>query len=383
MFEPMELTNDAVIKVIGVGGGGGNAVEHMVRERIEGVEFFAVNTDAQALRKTAVGQTIQIGSGITKGLGAGANPEVGRNAADEDREALRAALDGADMVFIAAGMGGGTGTGAAPVVAEVAKDLGILTVAVVTKPFNFEGKKRMAFAEQGITELSKHVDSLITIPNDKLLKVLGRGISLLDAFGAANDVLKGAVQGIAELITRPGLMNVDFADVRTVMSEMGYAMMGSGVASGEDRAEEAAEMAISSPLLEDIDLSGARGVLVNITAGFDLRLDEFETVGNTIRAFASDNATVVIGTSLDPDMNDELRVTVVATGIGMDKRPEITLVTNKQVQQPVMDRYQQHGMSPLTQEQKPAAKVVNDNTPQAAKEPDYLDILAFLRKQAD
>ena len=360
MFEPMELTNDAVIKVIGVGGGGGNAVEHMVRERIEGVEFFAVNTDAQALRKTAVGQTIQIGSGITKGLGAGANPEVGRNAADEDREALRAALDGADMVFIAAGMGGGTGTGAAPVVAEVAKDLGILTVAVVTKPFNFEGKKRMAFAEQGITELSKHVDSLITIPNDKLLKVLGRGISLLDAFGAANDVLKGAVQGIAELITRPGLMNVDFADVRTVMSEMGYAMMGSGVASGEDRAEEAAEMAISSPLLEDIDLSGARGVLVNITAGFDLRLDEFETVGNTIRAFASDNATVVIGTSLDPDMNDELRVTVVATGIGMDKRPEITLVTNKQVQQPVMDRYQQHGMSPLTQEQKPAAKVVNE-----------------------
>ena len=383
MFEPMELTNDAVIKVIGVGGGGGNAVEHMVRERIEGVEFFAVNTDAQALRKTAVGQTIQIGGGITKGLGAGANPEVGRNAAEEDREALRAALEGADMVFIAAGMGGGTGTGAAPVVAEVAKDLGILTVAVVTKPFNFEGKKRMAFAEQGITELSKHVDSLITIPNDKLLKVLGRGISLLDAFGAANDVLKGAVQGIAELITRPGLMNVDFADVRTVMSEMGYAMMGSGVASGEDRAEEAAEMAISSPLLEDIDLSGARGVLVNITAGFDLRLDEFETVGNTIRAFASDNATVVIGTSLDPEMNDELRVTVVATGIGMDKRPEITLVTNKQTQQPVMDRYQQHGMSPLTQEQKPAAKVVNDPMPQTAKEPDDLDIPAFLRKQAD
>ncbi|MBG6248959.1 MULTISPECIES: cell division protein FtsZ [Symbiopectobacterium] len=383
MFEPMELTNDAVIKVIGVGGGGGNAVEHMVRERIEGVEFFAVNTDAQALRKTAVGQTIQIGSGITKGLGAGANPEVGRNSAEEDREALRAALDGADMVFIAAGMGGGTGTGAAPVVAEVAKDLGILTVAVVTKPFNFEGKKRMAFAEQGIAELSKHVDSLITIPNDKLLKVLGRGISLLDAFGAANDVLKGAVQGIAELITRPGLMNVDFADVRTVMSEMGYAMMGSGVVCGEDRAEEAAEMAISSPLLEDIDLSGARGVLVNITAGFDLRLDEFETVGNTIRAFASDNATVVIGTSLDPDMNDELRVTVVATGIGMDKRPEITLVTNKQASQPVMDhRYQQHGMTPLTQE-KPAAKVVNDQTVQTNKEPDYLDIPAFLRKQAD
>ncbi|MDQ6218423.1 cell division protein FtsZ [Proteus mirabilis] len=388
MFEPMELTNDAVIKVIGVGGGGGNAVEHMVRERIEGVDFFAVNTDAQALRKTAVGQTIQIGNAITKGLGAGANPEVGRNAAEEDREALRAALEGADMVFIAAGMGGGTGTGAAPVVAEVAKELGILTVAVVTKPFNFEGKKRMAFAEQGITELSKHVDSLITIPNDKLLKVLGRGISLLDAFGAANDVLKGAVQGIAELITRPGLMNVDFADVRTVMSEMGYAMMGSGAAKGEDRAEEAAEMAISSPLLEDIDLSGARGVLVNITAGFDLRLDEFETVGNTIRAFASDNATVVIGTSLDPEMNDELRVTVVATGIGMDKRPEITLVTNKQNQQNAMEnRYQQmqNGMSSFStvEESKPAAKAVNEQSTQANKEPDYLDIPAFLRKQAD
>ncbi|WP_323839787.1 cell division protein FtsZ [Photorhabdus africana] len=386
MFEPIELTNDAVIKVIGVGGGGGNAVEHMVRERIEGVEFFAVNTDAQALRKTAVGQTIQIGNGITKGLGAGANPEVGRTAAQEDRDALRTALDGADMVFIAAGMGGGTGTGAAPVVAEIAKELGVLTVAVVTKPFNFEGKKRMAFAEQGITELSKHVDSLITIPNDKLLKVLGRGISLLDAFGAANDVLKGAVQGIAELITRPGLMNVDFADVRTVMSEMGYAMMGSGIAQGEDRAEEAAEMAISSPLLEDIDLSGARGVLVNITAGFDLRLDEFETVGNTIRAFASDNATVVIGTSLDPDMNDELRVTVVATGIGMDKRPEITLVTNKSSQSSVMEhRHQQMsgGMSSLSEENKPAAKVVNDQSVQTSKEPDYLDIPAFLRKQAD
>lgn len=392
MFEPMELTNDAVIKVIGVGGGGGNAVEHMVRERIEGVEFFAVNTDAQALRKTAVGQTIQIGTGITKGLGAGANPEVGRNAAEEDREALRNALDGADMVFIAAGMGGGTGTGAAPVVAEVAKELGILTVAVVTKPFNFEGKKRMAFAESGITELSKHVDSLITIPNDKLLKVLGRGISLLDAFGAANDVLKGAVQGIAELITRPGLMNVDFADVRTVMSEMGYAMMGSGVARGEERAEEAAEMAISSPLLEDIDLSGARGVLVNITAGFDLRLDEFETVGNTIRAFASDNATVVIGTSLDPEMNEELRVTVVATGIGMDKRPEITLVNNKMSQQASMEqRYQQMqnsmssmpSMSSLTEEKPAAAKAVNDQNTQTNKEPDYLDIPAFLRKQAD
>lgn len=389
MFEPIELTNDAVIKVIGVGGGGSNAVEHMVRERIEGVEFFAVNTDAQALRKTLVGQIIQIGIGITKGLGAGANPEVGRHAAEEDREALRNALDGADMVFVAAGMGGGTGTGAAPVVAEIAKELGILTVAVVTKPFNFEGKKRMAFAESGITDLSKHVDSLITIPNDKLLKVLGRGISLLDAFSAANNVLKGAVQGIAELITSPGLMNVDFADVRTVMSEMGYAMMGSGIARGEERAKEAAEMAISSPLLEDIDLSGARGVLVNITAGFDLRLDEFETVGNTIRAFASDNATVVIGTSLNPQMNEELCVTVVATGIGMDKRPEITLVNNKMSQQTSMEqRYQQiqnsiSCMSSLTGDKPGTKKVGNEQNMQTNKEPDYLDIPAFLRKQAD
>ncbi|UDG80737.1 Cell division protein FtsZ [Candidatus Hartigia pinicola] len=388
MFEPMELTNDAVIKVIGVGGGGGNAVEHMVRERIEGVEFFAVNTDAQALRKTEVGQTIQIGTGITKGLGAGANPEIGRHAAEEDREALRNALDGADMIFVAAGMGGGTGTGAAPVVAEIAKELGILTVAVVTKPFNFEGKKRMAFAESGITNLSKYVDSLIIIPNDKLLKVLGRGISLLDAFGAANNVLKSAVQGIAALITSPGLMNVDFADVRTVMSEMGYAMMGSGVSRGEERAEEAAEMAISSPLLEDIDLSGARGVLVNITAGFDLRLDEFETVGNTIRAFASDNATVVIGTSLNTEMNEELRVTVVATGIGMDKRPDITLVNNKISQKTSMEqRYQQmqNSMSCLSSmtEEKTIVKIKNEKNTQVNKETDYLDIPAFLRKQAD
>ncbi|AFP84747.1 cell division protein FtsZ [secondary endosymbiont of Ctenarytaina eucalypti] len=386
MFEPIELTNDAVIKVIGIGGGGGNAVEHMVHERIEGVDFFAVNTDAQALRKTTVGQTIQIGGGITKGLGAGANPEVGRHAAEEDRDALRAALEGADMVFVAAGMGGGTGTGSAPVVAEVARDLGILTVAVVTKPFNFEGKKRMAFAEQGIAELSKYVDSLITIPNDKLLKVLGRGISLLDAFSAANDILKGAVQGIAELITRPGLMNVDFADVRTVMSEMGDAMMGSGIAYGEARAKEAAEMAISSPLLEDIDLSGARGVLVNITAGFDLRLDEFETVGNSIRAFASDDATVVIGTSLDPEMNDELRVTVVATGIGINHHPESNVITRKQNSQVLINsRYRDHseGLFSLTGEQNTAVKVANEQNAQGRQEPDYLDIPAFLRKQSD
>ncbi|GAB6263331.1 cell division protein FtsZ [Photobacterium sp. CCB-ST2H9] len=394
MFEPMmELSDEAVIKVIGVGGGGGNAVDHMVRESIEGVHFISVNTDAQALRKSNVGTVIQIGGDITKGLGAGANPQVGRDSALEDREAIREALDGSDMVFIAAGMGGGTGTGAAPIIAEVAKELGILTVAVVTKPFSFEGKKRMAFAEQGIEELSKHVDSLITIPNEKLLKVLGRGITLLDAFAKANDVLKNAVQGIAELITRPGMINVDFADVRTVMSEMGHAMMGSGVATGEDRAEEAAEMAISSPLLEDIDLAGARGVLVNITAGLDMRLDEFETVGNTVKAFASDNATVVIGTSLDPDMSDELRVTVVATGIGKETKPDITLVTNTakpavQEKPVVQQEPQEETIKPQTV-QPAAEKNVQSGAAATAAKPkqqadhDYLDIPAFLRKQAD
>ncbi|QCI23761.1 cell division protein FtsZ [Buchnera aphidicola (Macrosiphoniella sanborni)] len=384
MFEPTELSNNAIIKVIGVGGGGGNAVEHMVRERIEGVEFFAINTDAQALRKIEVGQTIQIGNNVTKGLGAGANPEIGRTSAEEDKELLKSALDGSDMVFIAAGMGGGTGTGAAPVVAEIAKELGILTVAVVTKPFNFEGKKRMIVAEQGVIELSKYVDSLITIPNDKLLKVLNRGISLLDAFSAANNVLKGAVQGIAELITRPGLMNVDFADVRTVMVEMGYAMMGTGISSGDNRAEEAAEIAISSPLLEDIDLSGARGVLVNITAGFDLKLDEFETVGNTIRSFASDNATVVIGTSLDPDMNDTLRVTVVATGIGMEKHSDLNHMKNKSSREVLMDyRYQYLNVSPSKIDKKIIKKEIKHSEDKINKEAEYLDIPSFLRKKSD
>jgi len=404
MFEPMmEMSDDAVIKVVGVGGGGGNAVEHMVRESIEGVEFISVNTDAQALRKTNVSTVIQIGGDITKGLGAGANPQVGRDAALEDKDKIKEVLEGADMVFVAAGMGGGTGTGAAPVIAEVAKDLGILTVAVVTKPFSFEGKKRLAFAEQGIDELSKHVDSLITIPNEKLLKVLGRGITLLEAFASANDVLKNAVQGIAELITRPGMINVDFADVRTVMSEMGHAMMGSGVANGEDRAEEAAEMAISSPLLEDIDLAGARGVLVNITAGLDMRLDEFETVGNTVKAFASDNATVVIGTSLDPDMADEIRVTVVATGIGNEKKPDITLVAGSKSQtQVVAPKVQVAHQSAAKVEDKlapnlhapevesktqpePAKSSVHNgqNTAPKEKESGYLDIPAFLRRQAD
>ncbi|MBV7415457.1 cell division protein FtsZ [Aeromonas encheleia] len=383
MFEFMDShTDEAVIKVIGVGGGGGNAVEHMVRQNIEGVEFITVNTDAQALRNSSANTTLQIGGGITKGLGAGANPEVGRDAAMEDREALRELLTGSDMVFIAAGMGGGTGTGAAPIVAEVAREMGILTVAVVTKPFSFEGKKRMGFAAHGIEELSKNVDSLITIPNDKLLKVLGRGISLLDAFKAANDVLLGAVQGIAELITRPGLINVDFADVRTVMREMGTAMMGTGSASGDDRAEEAAEKAISSPLLEDVDLAGARGILVNITAGMDMTIEEFETVGNAVKAFASENATVVVGTVIDPEMHDELRVTVVATGIGAERKADITLVKNNMVQErPARQPLISEALQSRVMEEAPA-KVVNAE-PQARREPDYLDIPAFLRKQAD
>ncbi|MEZ9707292.1 cell division protein FtsZ [Vibrio breoganii] len=401
MFEPMtEMNDEAVIKVVGVGGGGGNAVEHMVRESIEGVEFISVNTDAQALRKTSVSSVIQIGTDITKGLGAGANPQVGRDSALEDREAIKEVLTGADMVFIAAGMGGGTGTGAAPVIAEIAKELGVLTVAVVTKPFGFEGKKRLSFAEQGIEELSKHVDSLITIPNEKLLKVYGRNVTLLEAFGYANDVLKDAVQGIAELITRPGMINVDFADVRTVMSEMGQAMMGSGVSTGEDRAEEAAEAAISHSLLEDIDLAGARGVLVNITAGMDMRLDEFEIVGNTVKAFASDNATVVIGTSLDPDMSDEFRVTVVATGIGNEKKPEITLVGAASKPKAVATpeprvaaatkvepemKIQPAAVKPKTEPtaSRPGTGAGQQVANSGQTESAYLDIPAFLRNQAD
>ncbi|WP_427983435.1 cell division protein FtsZ [Agarivorans sp.] len=382
MFEIMDShTDEAVIKVVGVGGGGGNAVEHMVAQSIEGVEFITINTDAQALRNSGADNTLQIGGAITKGLGAGANPEVGREAAMEDRDAIMSQLQGADMVFIAAGMGGGTGTGAAPVVAEVAKELGILTVAVVTKPFGFEGKKRSSYAQQGIEQLSKNVDSLITIPNDKLLKVLGRGVSLLDAFKAANNVLLGAVQGIAELITRPGLINVDFADVRTVMREMGTAMMGTGIASGEDRAEEAAELAISSPLLEDVDLAGARGILVNITAGFDMSIEEFETVGNAVKGFASENATVVVGAVIDPEMSDELRVTVVATGIGAERRPDISIV---KTQQAVNAEPVSHSMAidsaPIVEEK---AAVVNAEPRTSASDGDYLDIPAFLRRQAD
>ncbi|MFZ9303977.1 MAG: cell division protein FtsZ [Steroidobacteraceae bacterium] len=317
MFELMDsYTQSAVIKVLGVGGGGGNAVSHMVQSGIEGVDFMCVNTDAQALKNSNVKTALQIGSNITKGLGAGANPDIGRQAAMEDRDRIIELIEGCDMLFITAGMGGGTGTGAAPVVAQIAKELGILTVAVVTRPFNMEGNKRSLVADHGMEELAKHVDSLITIPNQKLLTVLGPKTTLLDAFKRANGVLQGAVQGIADLITRPGLINVDFADVRTVMSETGMAMMGTGFASGEDRARVAAQMAVSSPLLEDVNLSGARGILVNVTAGLDLGIGEFEEVGNIVKEFASEDATVVVGTVIDPNLSDELRVTVVATGLG-------------------------------------------------------------------
>ena len=383
-FELMDAySQNAVIKVIGVGGGGGNAVGHMVNGGIEGVDFICANTDAQALKNTPSKVVLQLGCNITKGLGAGANPEVGKQAAMEDRDRIEEVIRGSDMLFITCGMGGGTGTGAAPIVAQVARDLGILTVAVVTKPFPFEGKKRMRIALEGIDELSKSVDSLITIPNEKLLTVLGKSVTLPDAFKAANDVLMNAVQGIAELITRPGLINVDFADVRTVMSEMGMAMMGSGVASGPDRAREAAEAAIHSPLLEDINLAGARGILVNVTAGNDLEIGEFEEVGNAVGEFAAEDATVVVGTVIDPNMTGELRVTVVATGLGgpvavrrptVEIRPEIKVVkraVNDDVNYEEFDR-------PTVIRQKGRDAGSTDRT-----DPAYLDIPAFLRRQAD
>lgn len=385
MFELADdLQQSAVIKVVGVGGGGGNAVQHMVSNNIDGVDFICANTDAQALRNVSSRSIIQLGNGLTKGLGAGANPEVGRQAALEDRERIAEALKGADMVFITAGMGGGTGTGGAPVVAEVAKEMGILTVAVVTRPFPFEGKKRMQVADQGLKQLAEHVDSLITIPNEKLLSVLGKNTSLLDAFKEANNVLQGAVQGIADLITRPGMINVDFADVRTVMSEMGQAMMGTGVARGENRAREAAERAVRSPLLEDVNLQGARGILVNVTAGFDLSLGEFSEVGELVAEFASENATVVVGTVIDPEMTDELRVTVVATGLGpiqVAQEPKPTkVVDNTQRKADGTPDYNQLDRPTITRQAGNAAKKIDVAV---SPDMDYLDIPAFLRRQAD
>ena len=379
MFELMDTYGQqAVIKVIGVGGGGGNAVDHMVAAEIDGVEFINANTDSQALKKSQAKTILQLGTNLTKGLGCGANPDIGRQAAVEDRERIAEVLSGADMVFITAGMGGGTGTGAAPVVAQVAKDMGILTVAVVTKPFPFEGRKRMGVADQGISDLAQYVDSIITIPNEKLVTVLGKDASLLDAFSKANQVLQNAVQGIAELITRSGLINVDFADVRTVMSEMGMAMMGAATATGPSRAREAALAAVSSPLLEDINISGARGILVNITAGLDMSIGEFEEVGNTIKEFAADDATVVIGTVIEPEMREELRVTIVATGLGQEKQ------RSKQPYKVVKT-----GTGTTDYEDLETPTVIRNRRTErpmaVASEAaiEYLDIPAFLRKQAD
>jgi len=383
MFELVEnYTPSAEIKVVGVGGGGGNAVAQMIDANIDGVEFIAANTDAQALRQFKGNTLLQIGASVTKGLGAGANPEVGRQAALEDRDRIIEMIDGADMIFITAGMGGGTGTGAAPVIAQAAKELGILTVAVVTKPFDFEAKRRMSIAEQGIEELSKHVDSLITIPNSKLPEVLGEDALLLNAFKAANDVLQGAVQGIAELITRQGLINVDFADVRTVMSEMGMAVMGAGQAKGEDRAIMAVQSAIGSPLLEDVNLAGACGVLVNITAGMNLTMREFKEVGAAVSSLASDDATVVIGTVIDPDIGDELRVTVVATGLGDQQLKRKPLEPIEQTIHVV--RNGTTGLAepmPVTPDTKNQPRTTDMFSPDMSI--DYLDIPAFLRNQAD
>lgn len=379
MFELMDAhSQSAVIKVIGVGGGGGNAVAHMVETGIDGVDFICANTDSQALKTSRVRTSLQIGCNITKGLGAGADPDIGRQAAMEDRDRIHEAIEGADMLFITAGMGGGTGTGATPIVAQVAKELGILTVAVVTKPFHMEGSKRMKIAEQGIAELGKYVDSLITIPNEKLLTVLGGETTLLDAFRSANQVLQGAVQGIAELITCPGLINVDFADVRTVMSEMGMAMMGSGEASGEDRAREAAEAAASSPLLEDINLAGANGILVNVTAGPDLSIGEFQEVGYTVKEYASDDATVVIGTVIDPEMTDIIRVTVVATGLGRQAAAEAPIRIVARAAAQAEPNYQTLD-KPTVQRQ----RAVGDGLAGSGLKEDLLDIPAFLRRQAD
>ena len=378
MFELVDAANQAaIIKVIGVGGGGGNAVQHMLQANIDGVDFICANTDAQALKNSSAKTVMQLGGNVTKGLGAGADPDVGRQAALEDRDRVMDVLEGSDMVFITAGMGGGTGTGAAPIVAQVAKEMGILTVAVVTRPFSFEGKKRAQIADEGIAELGQFVDSLITIPNEKLMSVLGREVSLLNAFGAANDVLLGAVQGIAQLITCPGLINVDFADVRTVMSEMGMAMMGSGKAQGEDRAKIAAEAAISSPLLEDINLSGARGILVNITAGMDLSIGEFDEVGNTIKQFSSENATVVVGTVIDPEMSGEMRVTIVATGLGHIAREESSRVKLVQNTSPNVDYKELERPTVMRN------KDIKPDSESLKEDPDYLDIPAFLRRQAD
>lgn len=386
MFELIQPNNEsgvapAVIKVIGVGGGGSNAVQYMMDRELAGVGLYCANTDLQALNTSPIKNKVQLGKEVTRGLGAGADPDVGRKAAVEDREEILALLDGADMLFIAAGMGGGTGTGAAPVIAEIAKQAGVLTVAVVTKPFTFEGNKRSRVAIEGINALAEHVDSLITIPNDRLLAIMGKNAPIAQAFNTANAVLYGAVQGISDLIVRPGLINVDFADVRTVMSARGIAMMGAGIGKGDNRAQEAAEKAISSPLLENIDLSGAKGVLVNITAGGDLSLAEYATVGDIIRGIIDDDSTVVIGTTIDDEISDELRVTIVATGIQgsgeyVNQTPQVQSQNTPDNKGPVLRR------TIDTPTQTPSATPTDEEPKKSGFEMDF-DIPAFLRRKSE
>ncbi len=393
MFEIIDQVSreGAIIKVIGVGGCGSNAVEHMIGKGLAGVEFISANTDAQALKRSTAPIQLQLGSTLTRGLGAGAKPEIGRDAANEDRDRIVELIEGADMLFITAGMGGGTGTGAAPVIADIAKSMNILTVAVVTRPFAFEGK-RQRVAEMGIEELKKKVDSLIVIPNDKLMQVLGEDVSVLDAYAAANEVLHGAVSGIAEVINNAGLVNVDFADVRTVMGEVGMAMMGSATADGVDRARVAAEAAVKSPLLEDVNLQGARGVLVNITASAGLKMKEYHDVMNTIKEFTADDAMVIVGTVIDDAMDGGLRVTMVATGLGgaaaraQQRTSSISLVEQPQaLQRTGTDNV---GMSMETinyDDLEQPAVVRRGRAPPSGASPafDAAEIPAFLRKQAD
>lgn len=374
---------EAIIKVIGIGGGGGNAVDHMVNTGISGVDFIGANTDAQALRRLSVDTLIQLGSELTQGLGAGTNPDIGKQAAQEDRSRIEEAIDGADMVFLTAGMGGGTGTGAIPVIAEAAKDKGILTVAVVTKPFKFEGAKKMKAAEEGLLELEKYVDSLIVIPNQKLLPVLGSNVSLIDAFNAANDVLKEAVQGITELIVNPGLINVDFADVKTVMSAMGVAIMGTGAAKGDNRAREAAEKAVACPLLDDVSLFGAKGILVNITATSELGIAEFNEVGEIVHEFASEDAIIKIGTAIDPELGDEIKVTVVATGMGEVQQRSVVSTLNSRAS--IAKKPVDYGVfeKPTAVRKRESGEARYGAQAKKAENMDYLDIPAFLRRQAD
>ena len=388
MFEIIDDAPEegAVIKVIGVGGCGGNAVEHMIARGLSGVDFICANTDAQALKRSTARTQLQLGSTLTRGLGAGARPEIGRDAAMEDRDRIGGMIDGADMLFITAGMGGGTGTGAAPVIADIAKSLGILTVAVVTRPFKFEGK-RQRVASAGIEELTKKVDSLIVIPNDKLMDVLGEDVSVLDAYAAANDVLHGAVSGIAEVINNPGLVNVDFADVRTVMSEVGMAMMGSSTAGGADRARVAAQQAVKSPLLEDVNLAGARGVLVNITASAGLKMKEYHEVMNTIKEFTAEDAMVIVGTVIDDAMEDRLRVTMIATGLGgavvATRRPPKLEVLETVVERTGTDNVGRVETIDYEKLDQPAVARRRHTASIAAPAFDPSDIPAFLRKQAD